>query len=153
LQRDYNAAKESHASSLKRYEEAQLADSLEQAKKPESFRVLDAAIVPTSPAAPNRKRLLIMAVFFAVASAVGMMLLMEHLDTSFHAVGELRQFTTLPVLASIPYVPTRLTFSTVLRVFVAVLAVIGVCVLLAGFAYRTARQNTQLVWMLSAPQL
>jgi succinoglycan biosynthesis transport protein ExoP len=153
LQRDYNAAKESHASSLKRYEEAQLADSLEQAKKPESFRVLDAAIVPTSPAAPNRKRLLIMAVFFAVASAVGMMLLMEHLDTSFHAVGELRQFTTLPVLASIPYVSSRPTFSTVLRVFVTVLAVIGVCVLLAGFAYRTARQNTQLVWMLSAPQL
>ncbi|HEY8134326.1 MAG TPA: hypothetical protein VII12_20780 [Thermoanaerobaculia bacterium] len=153
LQRDYNAVKESYATSLKRYEEAQLADSLEQAKKPESFRILDAAIVPISPAAPNRRRLLIMAVFFAIASTVGMMLLMEHLDTSFHAVGELRQFTTIPVLTSIPYVPSRLTFSTVLRVFVSIVGVIGVCLLLAGFAYRTARQNTQLVWMLSAPQL
>jgi hypothetical protein len=94
-----------------------------------------------------------MAVFFAIASTVGMMLLMEHLDTSFHAVGELRQFTTIPVLTSIPYVPSRLTFSTVLRVFVSIVGVIGVCLLLAGFAYRTARQNTQLVWMLSAPQL
>src|SRR5450755_729814 len=44
LQRDYNGAKESQASILKRYEEAQLADSLEQSKKPESFRVLDAAV-------------------------------------------------------------------------------------------------------------
>ena len=31
--------------------------------------------------------------------------------------------------------------------------VIGICVLFAGFGYRTARENTQLVWMLSAPQL
>ena len=153
FQRDYNAAKESYASILKRYEEAQLADSLEQAQRPESFRVLDAAIVPTFPAAPNRIRLLIMACFFAVASAVAMMSLTEHLDTSFHAVGELRQFTTVPVLASIPDVRSPLALSTVLRVVLCIIAVSGMCVLLAGFAYRTARQNTQLVWMLSAPQL
>lgn len=153
LQRDYSAAKESSASILKRYEEAQLADSLEQAKKSESFRVLDAALVPTAPAAPNRQRLLIMACFFAVASAVGMMLLAEHLDTSFHSVGELRQFTTVPVLASIPYVQTRLTLSTVLRVVFVVVAVFTMCVGLAGFGYRAARHNTQLVWMLSAPKV
>jgi succinoglycan biosynthesis transport protein ExoP len=153
LQRDYNAAKESYASILKRYEEAQLADSLEQAQRPESFRVLDAAIVPTFPAAPNRRRLLIMACLFAVASGIGMMVLSEHLDTSFHSVGEVRQFTTVPVLASIPDVRSPLTLSTVLRLVLCIIAVIGMCGLLAGFAYRTARQNTQLVWMLSAPQL
>ena len=81
------------------------------------------------------------------------MLLAEHLDTSFHTVGELRQFTTLPVLASIPYVPSRMTFATALRIALSVAAVIGICVLFAGFGYRTARENTQLVWMLSAPQL
>jgi polysaccharide biosynthesis transport protein len=153
LGRDYNAAKESYASISKRYEEAQLADSLEQTKQAETFRILDAAVVPTSPAAPNRMRLLIMAVFFAVSSGVGIMLLTEHLDTSFHTVGELRQFTSVSVLASIPYVPSPATFSAALRVALSAVAVIGLCVLLAGFAYRTARHNTQLVWMLSAPQL
>jgi uncharacterized protein involved in exopolysaccharide biosynthesis len=153
LERDYNAAKESYASIFKRYEEAQLADSLEQTKAAESFRILDAAVVPTFPAAPNRLRLLIMACFFAVASGVGMMLLTEHLDSSFHTVGELRRFTTLPVLASIPYVPSRTTFSAALRVALSVIAVICLCALFAGSAYRTARENTQLVWMLSAPQL
>jgi polysaccharide chain length determinant protein (PEP-CTERM system associated) len=153
LQRDYNAAKESGSSILKRYEEAQLADSLEQTKTSESFRVLDAAVVPTSPAAPNRRRLLMMACFFAVAAAAGMMLLAEHLDTSFHSVGELRQFTTLPVLATIPYVESRLTLATKLRLVVFVIALIGTCAGLAGFAYRAARQNTQLVWMLSAPKV
>jgi len=153
FQRDYSSAKDSYDSLLKRYEEAQLAESLEITKKPESFRVLDAAVVPTGPAAPNRRRLLIMAFFFAIASAVGMMLLTEHLDTSFHSVGELRNFTTLPVLASIPYVQSRISFLSVLRVAVTIVAVVGLCVALAGFGYRYARQNTQLVWMLSAPQL
>ncbi|HEU4522920.1 MAG TPA: GNVR domain-containing protein [Thermoanaerobaculia bacterium] len=153
LTRDYTAARESYSSILKRYEEAQLAETLEQTDHAESFRVLDAAVVPSFPAAPNRMRLLIMACFFAFASGVGMMLITEHLDTSFHTVGELRQFTTLPVLASIPYVPARLTLAGILRAAMLVIAVAGLCVLLAGFAYRTARENTQLVWMLSAPQL
>ena len=153
LERDYNVAKESYASLMKRYEEAQLADSLEQTKNAESFRILDSAVVPTFPAAPNRFRLLLMACIFAVAAGIGSMLLAEHLDTSFHTVGELRQFTTLPVLASIPYVPSRMTFATALRIALSVAAVIGICVLFAGFGYRTARENTQLVWMLSAPQL
>jgi polysaccharide biosynthesis transport protein len=153
LQRDYNLAKDSYDSLRKRYEEAQLADSLEQTKKTELFRILDGAIVPTFPAAPNRMRLMLMACFFAVAFAIGMMLLTEHLDTSFHTVGELRQFTTVPVLASIPYVPTRTTVITALRIVLSVAAIAGLCVLLAGFAYRTARENTQLVWMLSAPRV
>ena len=153
LQRDYNAAKESYATIAKRYEEAQLAESLEQTKMTESFRILDAAIVPAFSAAPNRARLLLMAVFFAVAASVGMMLLMEHLDTSFHSVGELRQFTTVPVLASIPHVRSRTSLSTILRIALTAVGVAAMCVLLAGFAYKTARHNTQLVWMLSAPQL
>ena len=153
LERDYGAAKESYTTIFKRYEEAQLADSLEDTKTGESVRILDAAVVPAFPAAPNRMRLLIMALFFAFAASIGMMLVTEHLDTSFHSVGELRQFTTLPVLATIPYVASRVTVASVLRAAVTAVAVIGLCVVLAGFAYRTARENTQLVWMLSAPQL
>jgi len=153
LQRDYSSAKESYGSILKRYEEAQLADNLEQAKKPESFRILDRALVPAGPAAPNRLRLFLMALFFATACAVGMMLLREHLDTSFHTVGELRQFTTVPILASIPHVPSRTTLLNALRLVLSIAAVALLCVLLAGFAYKTAQHNTQLVWMLSAPQI
>src|SRR2546423_1811570 len=153
LQREYNSAKDTYDSIQKRYEEAQLADSLEQTKRTESFRILDSAIVPSFPAAPNRKRLLLIAAFLAIAGAIGMMLLAEHVDSSFHTVGELRQFTTLPVLGSIPYVSSRLTFLTVARVAVAFIGVIVMCVLLAGFAYRAAHENTALVWMLSGPQI
>jgi len=153
LQRDYNSAKETYDSLLKRYEEAQLADSLEQTKQTEIFRVLDTAIVPNFPAAPNRSRLLLMAIFMAIAASAGMMFAAEHLDTSFHTVGELRQFTTVPVLASIPRLPTPISFISALRVVLCTLAVAGCCVLCVGFAYRTAHHNTQLVWMLSAPRV
>jgi succinoglycan biosynthesis transport protein ExoP len=154
LESDYKTSKESYDSLRTRYEEAQLADSLELTKKGESFRVLDSAVIPTFAAAPNRLRLRLIALFLAVASAVGAMLLAEHLDTSFHSVGELRRFTTVPVLATIPYinVPTHF-MSQALRVAMVAGAVICICALFAFVAWHEARGNTQLVWMLAGPQV
>lgn len=154
LDREYATAKTTYDSLVARYEEAQLAESLEQTKKGESFRILDPAVVPTVPAAPNRDRLLLMAFMIALASGIGVMLLTEHLDTSFHTLGELRQFTSVPVLASIPYLTVRTNFaSQAVRIVLFAGAVMTVCALMAGFAYHTARENTQLVWMLAGSQL
>ena len=50
--------KERYDSLAKRYEEAQLAASLEQGRKAEQFRILDPAIPPRDPVAPVRARLL-----------------------------------------------------------------------------------------------
>jgi polysaccharide chain length determinant protein (PEP-CTERM system associated) len=153
LENDYKTMKDTYDSLHNRYEEAQLADSLAVNRKGESFRVLDAAVPPTAPAAPNRSRLRLIALFFALAMGVGAMLLAEHLDTSFHTVGELRSFTTIPVLATIPYIETRANFaSQALRAVMITGAVIAVCALLAFVAWHTARGNTQLVWILAGPQ-
>jgi polysaccharide chain length determinant protein (PEP-CTERM system associated) len=154
LESDYKTSKDTYDSLHTRFEEAQLADSLELTKKGESFRILDSAVIPTLPAAPNRMRLQLIALFLALISAIGMMLLMEHLDTSFHSVGELRQFTSVPVLATIPYINVRKGFmDQALRVAMLAGAVICVCALFAFVAYYTARGNTQLVWMLAGPQV
>jgi len=154
LDSDYKTSKEAYDSLRGRYDEAQLADSLELTKKGESFRVLDSAMVPILPAAPNRIRLLLMAFMFALMSGIGVMLLTEHLDTSFHSVGELRQFTSLPVMASIPYLEVRTALAPqLLRAALSLAAVMAVCALLAAVAYYTARENTQLVWMLAGSQL
>jgi len=154
LDTDYKAAKETHDSIRTRFEEAQLAESLEQTRKGESFRILDTAVVPTLPAAPNRLRLYGLALILALVTAFGAMVLMEHLDTSFHTVGELRQFTTVPVLATIPYIRTSTNIaSRALRVALVTGAVLCVCAMLAVIAHHTARGNTQLVWMLAGPQV
>jgi polysaccharide chain length determinant protein (PEP-CTERM system associated) len=106
LSRDYAAIKELHQSLSKRYEEAQLAESMEQVQKGEQFRILDPAVPRTSPAAPHRLRLLLMLVVLSVGAAVGAVVLAEMLDTSFRTAEELRAFTGVPVLARIPLIVT-----------------------------------------------
>jgi succinoglycan biosynthesis transport protein ExoP len=107
ISRDYESTRELYGSLLKRYEEAQLAESMEQRQKGEQFRVLDSAVANLQPAAPNRIKLLVMGVVAAFALAVAVVLMAEQLDTSFHEIDDLRAFSNVPVLASIPRITTR----------------------------------------------
>src|SRR5204862_2700797 len=107
LSRDYDSTRELYQSLLKRSEEAQLAEHMEQRQKGEQFRVLDTAIPRLEPAAPNRVQLLVIAVLGSLGLAVGAVMLAERIDTSFHTIDELRTFSALPVLVSIPLIITR----------------------------------------------
>src|SRR5207245_5441316 len=102
LSRDYESTRELYQSLSKRYEEAQLAESMEQRQKGEQFRVLDPAVPKPEPAAPNRFRLLVIALMGSLALAAGAVVLAEQVDTSFHAIDDLRAFSAVPVLVSIP---------------------------------------------------
>jgi len=107
LSRDYDATRERYNTLQKRYEEAQLAATLEQGHNVEQFRILDPALPPRDPSAPNRLRLLALGFIAALGLAVGAVIAAEKLDTSFHAVDELRAFVTIPMLASVPRVESR----------------------------------------------
>jgi polysaccharide chain length determinant protein (PEP-CTERM system associated) len=99
--RDYATTKEMYASLLKRYEDAQIAESMEQAQRSEQFRVLDPAVPPKDPVAPHRMRLMAMALALSAGLAFGAVMLAERLDTSFHTIDDLRGFTRVPVLTGI----------------------------------------------------
>lgn len=103
--RDYDTTKELYHSLLKRYEDAQLAESLEQRQKGEQFRILDPAI-PKGPVAPDRLRLILMGLMLSLGLAFGVVVLAEQLDTSFHSVDDLRSFSRAPVLVSLPLIVT-----------------------------------------------
>ena len=107
LTRDYESSKETYYSLLKRYDEAQIGESMEQRQKGEQFRILEPAAPSYTPAAPNRLRLLLLSVALAGALGVGAMFVAEILDSSFHSVNELRAFSTLPVLVAIPRIVTE----------------------------------------------
>jgi polysaccharide biosynthesis transport protein len=104
LSRDHRAMREQYESLLKRYEEAQLGQSMETENQGERFRVLEAAVPPGGPVAPNRVRLVILGLFLALLAASVAVLLAEQFDTSFHTVDDLRQFTRVPVLVTIPHI-------------------------------------------------
>jgi polysaccharide chain length determinant protein (PEP-CTERM system associated) len=148
LTRDYDLTKELYQSLVKRHEDAQLAESMEQRQKGEQFRVLDPAIPSETPAAPNRQRLLVMSLGLAIALTAGVVLLAEMLDTSFHSVGELRAFTIVPVLASIPRIRTDADGRRQRwRFRLAAVTVVLALVVLAGGVYLGARGNERLAQM------
>lgn len=107
LSRDYSTTKELYSSLLKKYQEAKIADDLERDSNGGQLRILDSAIAPRAPYAPNRSRLMLFGFMVSFAFAVGMVVLAERIDTSFHTVDDLRSFTRVPVLVSIPPLRTR----------------------------------------------
>src|SRR4029453_14511197 len=58
------------------------------------------------PAAPNRPRLFVVSLVLSLGLAGGALMVAEMLDTSFHSVKELRGFSMVPVLVSIPRIVT-----------------------------------------------
>lgn len=146
----YESAKERYQVLLTRYEEARLAERLEEGQQGEQFRILDPALSPTGPVAPNRMTLLVLGLMFSIGSALGLAMLAEARDTSFHTVHDLRAFTSVPVLVSIPPIVTRadagkrrwqMALSTV--VIIAGIAAIG------SAASHLARDNEMIVRLLA----
>src|SRR6267142_2367809 len=83
LSRDYDSTKELYRTLLKRYEEAQLSESLEQRQKGEQFQINEKAVDPVAPVAPNRPRFFLVSLVLSLGVAVGLVLLAEQLDSSF----------------------------------------------------------------------
>jgi polysaccharide biosynthesis transport protein len=104
LSRNHDATRAQYESLRKEYETAQLAQSVETSNQGDRFRIMEAAVPPTGPSAPNRLRLLILGLFGAAFAASVVVLLLEQFDTSFHTVDELRRFSRVPVLVAIPYI-------------------------------------------------
>ena len=146
LSRDYDTTKQRYETLLKRYEEAQLAESLEQGKKVEQFRILDSAMPPRDPAAPDRLRLLIMGFIAALGLAAGAVVAAEKLNTAFHDIDDLRAFVSSRTVVRVPLILTaadirrqRLRFAAV-----AVSAMVALALIVAGSHY-VASGNEQIV--------
>ena len=141
--RDRQAAKDLYDSLLKRYDEAKLAASIETDRQGERFRVLEPALPPEGPTAPNRLRLIIMGILLAFAAAVAVVMAAEQFDTSFHGIDEVRDFTNVPVLVSIPPIgPAPLRRRLV--VGLATVSAIAMIALIATLSAYFAQGNDQL---------
>jgi succinoglycan biosynthesis transport protein ExoP len=148
LSRDYETTRELYQTLLKRYEEASIAESMEQRQQGEQFRIIEPAVAPTR-ALTNRIRLMLMTIVLSVGLAIGVVVAAEQLDTSFHTSEELRTHAAAPVLVTIPLIVTdddlhrgrrRFRFS-------AAAATLGVFAL-AIASYFLAHNNEQLVRLL-----
>jgi protein tyrosine kinase modulator len=150
LSRDYEATQNHYGSLLRRHEEAQLAESMEQRQKGEQFRVIEPAVPSADGTAPNRLRLFLVALGACAALALGAVLVAEQINASFHSVDDLRALTTVPVLLSIPLIVTpEDTARRTRRMRLATAAVMVTMLLLVGMSYYVAHDNEQLVTLVT----
>jgi succinoglycan biosynthesis transport protein ExoP len=137
IARDYQTTRDVYDSVRKRYEQAQLEDVGGTRGGLSRFRILDPALVPTDPVAPNRLFLLFLSLAGALALAVAAAALAEWLDTSFHSGEDLRSFTRVPIAAGIPLIVTPRDLRVQRRnVLVAVVSVlIGVTLVIPALRH------------------
>jgi succinoglycan biosynthesis transport protein ExoP len=106
IARDHQTTRDLYDSLRKRYEQAQLAEGDGERLLSSPLRILDPAVAPTGPIAPNRVLLLILALVGSLAAAAIAAALAERLDTSLHTPDDVRAFTRIPLMASIPLIVT-----------------------------------------------
>lgn len=102
LIRDHQATRDRLDELQKRYDEARLTERAGQGGATEQFRILDAAVPSSAAAGPSRILLAGIGLFLALACGVAAAIVADQLDTTLHSVDELRRFTNIPVLTSIP---------------------------------------------------
>jgi polysaccharide chain length determinant protein (PEP-CTERM system associated) len=148
--RDYQGTKELYQTLSRKYDDALLAESMEQRLKGEQFRILDSALPSGTPAAPRRSRLLIASLALSLVLGAGAMVLAELLDTSFHSSRDLRAYTTVPILVNIPRIVTGADLRRRRwRFRLAAVGVLVALVVVGGSSYFFAHGNEQLAQLLS----
>jgi uncharacterized protein involved in exopolysaccharide biosynthesis len=150
LSRDHAVLQERYRLLLQRYEDAQAAGRIAQRAEDGEFRILDSAVPPPEPVAPNRFGLLLVGLALSAGVGVGAVLLAEGRDTAFHTVDDVRAFTSVPVLVSIPPIITQRDARwRLLRAGLAVGAAVLGAVAVGSASALAARSNETLVRLLA----
>lgn len=117
LLREFAMAKEKHADMSKRREVSEVAQNLEERKAGENLEVLDPASLPEQPSEPNR--LLIAGMGLGMGLGFGVVLagIKEMKDASLKNLKDVRAYTNLPVLTSVPLLENALLVRRKRRLF------------------------------------
>jgi succinoglycan biosynthesis transport protein ExoP len=137
LLRDFNLAKQDYEATSKRHDMSETAQNLEEHKAGENLEVLDPATLPEKPSEPNR--LAWAGIGTAAGLGLGIMLAaaQEVRNTSLKNLKDVRAYTNMPVLSSIPLLENALLVRRKRRlVWLAwSSAVIIGCILMTGSMY------------------
>ena len=107
LTRDYDNLRETYENLLQRKIEAEQAQALEQKQKGEQFRIVDPARVPERPFKPDVKKVLLLSLIAGFGSGIGLAFFIEYWHRPFYDPDQLEKVLAIPVLASIPYLPSE----------------------------------------------
>jgi len=117
LQRDYQLAKASYDEMSKKKEISETASNLEERKAGENLEVLDPASLPEAPSEPNRLFIAAIGMGLGLFFGVFMAGIKEMKDTSLKNLKDVRAYTNLPVLSSVPLLENALLVRRKRRLF------------------------------------
>ncbi|MEJ5330074.1 MAG: GNVR domain-containing protein [Desulfobaccales bacterium] len=106
LTRDYQNAHAKHQEIMNKILEARIAEGMEESQKAERFTLIDPAVFPEKPVAPNRLLILLAGVLLGTMGGLGLVALTENLDHTIKSASEVAWLSGLPVLARISRIVT-----------------------------------------------
>jgi uncharacterized protein involved in exopolysaccharide biosynthesis len=106
MTRDYEVLRTKYVATVSRRADAAAAEQLLAADQPTMFRVVEAAVTPDRPVAPDRPKLLWIAVLAAIAAGLAAAGIAEWLDASMRGPEDAAALG-VPVLAAIPRIGTK----------------------------------------------
>jgi succinoglycan biosynthesis transport protein ExoP len=104
--RDTEVLRQQYADLVKKEQESQLATNLEKQQGGQQFRLIDPASLPSMPSSPKRVKTSFGGLAAGFALGLGLALLMELRDTSFHTEKDITKHLEPPFVLGIPLLRT-----------------------------------------------
>ena len=117
LLRDYDLAKQNYSEMVKRRETSNTAQNLEEHKAGQNLEVLDPASLPEAPSEPNRLAIAGIGTMLGLVAGIVLAGGREVKNTSLKNLKDVRAYTNLPVLSSIPLLENALLVRRKRRLF------------------------------------
>jgi uncharacterized protein involved in exopolysaccharide biosynthesis len=86
--------------------EATVSQNLETERRGERFTLIEPPLEAQTPVSPNRKAIVLLGTILAIAAAVGLIALLETLDTSMRGKRDVEDLLAVPPLAILPWMDT-----------------------------------------------
>lgn len=103
LKRDVESDRQLYDLFLTRFKETNLGTDVEST----NARIIDAAMVPGAPIEPKVRRIVALAVLFALLVGVGLAFVMEYLDNTLKSGQDVEEALLLPMLGTVPLLSGR----------------------------------------------
>jgi polysaccharide chain length determinant protein (PEP-CTERM system associated) len=107
LDRDYATINESYKQLLTKSQDAQIAANLEENQVGEQFKVLDAPQVSDQATSTNRMQINLIGAVAGLFIGFAIVALRELRDSSFRTENDILTVLSLPVLANVPFAPSK----------------------------------------------